>query len=283
VFDTLSDIIRGDRGYPLQLSLVSAGIAALRCKYRWSPRGSLLSASLAEVDAASQLRSVLNITAWNPGFETLSLKRCALVGSGDVLDGAKRGRDIDSCSVVIRLNRIPTVGFFEDFGRRTDIVILDNNRSVQIMGNHTTSDGNIDCAEPGSGCFGSGIVYTGANGCSGAYRPWPPQQSFVGCFHENMTKFIRANMPHHPTSGWRAFVVFAAVCEQLDVYGFGGKTSSTATADGHHEWSKHPIGQEHSKESAIANGSWHRIEGNQDMRQWFKAAVGDVHMIDVHY
>ncbi|CAK0869765.1 unnamed protein product [Prorocentrum cordatum] len=55
---------------------------------------------------------------------------------------------------------------------------------------------------------------------------------------------------HVPSTGFVAFLTFLPVCQELDLFGFGGY----ATADGHGEWSGHDLGAEHDIEDAIAAG-----------------------------
>ncbi|CAK0869767.1 unnamed protein product [Prorocentrum cordatum] len=55
---------------------------------------------------------------------------------------------------------------------------------------------------------------------------------------------------HFPSTGFVAFLTFLPICQELDLFGFGGY----ATADGHSEWSGHDLGAEHDIEDAIAAG-----------------------------
>eukprot|EP00027_Filamoeba_sp_ATCC50430_P008377 CAMPEP_0168559180 /NCGR_PEP_ID=MMETSP0413-20121227/10380_1 /TAXON_ID=136452 /ORGANISM="Filamoeba nolandi, Strain NC-AS-23-1" /LENGTH=450 /DNA_ID=CAMNT_0008590379 /DNA_START=95 /DNA_END=1443 /DNA_ORIENTATION=+ len=49
--------------------------------------------------------------------------RCAIVGNGGSLRGSKRGAEIDSHDVVVRLNLAPFLNFSEDVGSRLDIAV----------------------------------------------------------------------------------------------------------------------------------------------------------------
>merc|ERR1719277_2721590 len=55
-----------------------------------------------------------------------NLRCCALVGSSSSMMGKRHGPDIDAFDTVIRVNRIPSPRFFQDFGRRTDIVFVND-------------------------------------------------------------------------------------------------------------------------------------------------------------
>merc|ERR1719215_2584345 len=48
--------------------------------------------------------------------------RCAIVGGASTLEGRGKGAEIDAHDTVIRVNRIPTTQFQEDFGLRTDVL-----------------------------------------------------------------------------------------------------------------------------------------------------------------
>uniref|UniRef100_A0A8C8RD62 Type 2 lactosamine alpha-2,3-sialyltransferase n=1 Tax=Pelusios castaneus TaxID=367368 RepID=A0A8C8RD62_9SAUR len=52
-------------------------------------------------------------------FNSVSCKRCVVVGNGGVLRNKTLGEKIDSYDVVIRMNNGPIIGYEEDVGRKT--------------------------------------------------------------------------------------------------------------------------------------------------------------------
>lgn len=270
-----------------------------------------------EQSGLERLRSLIDLTNVGPGFENARFHTCALVGSGDILVGAKRGKEIDAHDYVIRVNRIPTSEFVEDFGNRTDIITLVSlRRRIQYMGDrHYASSIPVsqpipNCSDARSGCHAVGVLQVwgpassdfdwlftdeGGEGAwlrgGGAAEGWlgeggvqsyplPNWQShpLVGVVHTNVTDLILTLLPQKVSSGFRAFVVFAALCDQLDVYGFGSKNGSDATADGHPEVG-HNLDGEHAIEYMIAAGDWSRIMSPSAMSEWYKGHVGNVKIL----
>jgi hypothetical protein len=236
--------------------------------------------------ARERLSSVMELLTVNPGFENVDLTRCALVGSGDILEGEGRGKEIDGHSLVIRMNRIPTPEFFDDFGQRSDIVLINIKRNVKTMGEGK----DVSCADPDSGCHQSGILFGGMGLC-GRERDFSSSHSFVGCYLNDTQTFIEtalhSNQPNcgkkcgknWPSCGFGAALVFASVCDQLDVYGFGGKKDPRSTADGHREEEVHHIEDEHAIEAAMSSGSCDRIKQEGIMGQWWWTHAGIVNFV----
>lgn len=63
-----------------------------------------------------------------------ALRRCAIVGSGDVLTGAELGAEIDHHDLVVRINRLPTESYYKDFGNKTSILFALGKRDVHGHG-----------------------------------------------------------------------------------------------------------------------------------------------------
>merc|ERR1719414_2530699 len=81
------------------------------------------------------------------------------------------------------------------------------------------------------------------------------------------------------TTGFMAFLTFAPLCAELDVYGFAGSN----TADGHVEWSEHPLDTEHYLEHQIGRKDWadmaldyERFPGLKQFWPWYKDQIGYV-------
>ncbi|XP_051789204.1 LOW QUALITY PROTEIN: ST3 beta-galactoside alpha-2,3-sialyltransferase 3a [Erpetoichthys calabaricus] len=58
-----------------------------------------------------------------PSLDSLSCKRCIIVGNGGILANKSLGTKIDEYDIVIRLNEAPVVGFEKDVGKKTTIRI----------------------------------------------------------------------------------------------------------------------------------------------------------------
>jgi len=73
----------------------------------------------------------------------LSFNNCALVGASPILNGAGHGADIDSHDTVIRVNRLPTPEYADDFGKKTDVyfanLLIARQGKTVLMGGEETS------------------------------------------------------------------------------------------------------------------------------------------------
>lgn len=261
----------------------------------WNLRARALSAHAVSKDG---LRWAVNLTDVNTDLEKVSLKTCALVGSGDILTGAARGEEIDAHDLVIRVCRIPVPEFFADFGTRTDVVVNAQDTPVQSMRPETIGGGVVDCSEEDSGCHSAGIVTLGISFDSDEYAPqrqWNRSHMFVGHFYPHNRQLALhftqgADKLKRPTTGFAAFLAFSSVCDRLDVYGYGGRGNSRDTADHHVVDDGHQLDVEHEIEAAIAAGDWAGIRQAADMPEelageWrsYQKHVGKITLIDVEY
>lgn len=191
-------------------------------------------------------------SAWT-GSEPEEFPDCALVSSADNLRGRALGADIDAHSIVIRINRLPTEAFREDFGNRTDILWANH---WEADTGHVTLLGppKADCKHELSHpkCFASRDCHGGGEGCptmavvserQSIHKRWrhAPVPTFT-----MIPKVMKAVMSlkycyARPSAGFWAFVTFLPTCRKMTLYGFSG----TGTADGHVMFSKHSFDAEH--------------------------------------
>lgn len=192
--------------------------------------------------------------------------RCALIGASPLMKGMGHGVDIDDYDVVIRINRIPTPEFHQDFGSRTDILYA--NSMDMYTGNVSLMGGGDDvkkkvCSQ--SSCDYLGMIFRGDYGCEfdKLQSAWGKDTgSVLGCTTRSVTKIAYAfkllqNV--EPTSGFMAFLTFAPLCHQFILYGFSGD----GAIDGHTEWEGHSLYYEHIILNAIADGRWNEIETDE--------------------
>ncbi|KAI5103565.1 ST6 (alpha-N-acetyl-neuraminyl-2,3-beta-galactosyl-1, 3)-N-acetylgalactosaminide alpha-2,6-sialyltransferase 1, tandem duplicate 1, partial [Silurus meridionalis] len=74
-----------------------------------------------------------------PNGSTDGCIRCAVVGTGGILYGSKRGKEIDSHDYVFRVNGAVTKGFEEDVGNKTSVYVHTSFSLIQsslILRNH---------------------------------------------------------------------------------------------------------------------------------------------------
>jgi len=189
--------------------------------------------------------------------------RCALVGSSPMLRAKGHGRDIDSFDIVIRVNRVPTEEYYEDFGQRTDILY---SNAMEMYSGEVTLMGNSDEAEKHkcgqAQCDYLAMVFSGDYGCDleKLQKAWGQEVPFVlGCTTRNVTKAaygFQLLESVEPTSGFMAFLTFVPLCHEFVLYGFAGD----GAIDGHTEWKGHSLYHEHKLLHWIQEGQWAKIE-----------------------
>jgi hypothetical protein len=195
-----------------------------------------------------------------------------------LLKGRGHGVDIDSFDIVIRVNRVPTPQYYEDFGKRTD-VLYSNSMSmykglVTLMG-HGDDVKTIDCRPPH--CDYLGMIFRGDYGCDfdKLKQTWGTDTSYVlGCTARNVTKIaysFKLLQTVEPTSGFMAFLTFAPLCHDFVLYGFAG----SGAIDGHTEWEGHSLFYEHQILNAIADGGIDQIEF-AEAQEWLKQHLPNV-------
>jgi len=199
-------------------------------------------------------------------------QRCALIGASPMLQGRGHGRDIDSFDIVIRVNRVPTDEYYEDFGQRTDILyanaIAMYTGEVALMGNGDNVT-TIDCGQNSTQCDYLAMVFRGDYGCDfeKLQKAWGEEAPFVlGCTTRNVTKAaygFQLLESVEPTSGFMAFLTFAPLCHEFVLYGFAGN----GTIDGHTLWQGHSLYYEHELLRWIEEGKWDKIQ-LPESREW---------------
>jgi hypothetical protein len=213
------------------------------------------------------------ITQWS--FSKLDFTRCALVGASGVMVGSNAGGDIDGHTAVIRLNRMPTPDFHRDFGARTDVLFLSKEWSgaVAMMGGETPQTSK--CTDV-PGCPEAAILVRGdLERCDPDHMAytWGPTHPLVGCTHANVSRMVATGFStlHGllATAGLQAFFTFLPVCGELDLYGFGG----TSTSDGHIESTEdHNLEEEHKIQDKVINRQWDDLPWRNTFKEfdWIK-------------
>lgn len=209
-------------------------------------------------------------------FRSLDLKRCALVGASSVMAGTNAGAEIDGHDAVIRLNRLPTEAFHPDFGTRTDILFV----SFEWRGEVALMSGeqaNVAWCHEVDHCNTTAIVSrSDVAPCDlpAMVDTWGPTHPLLGCQQKNISRMVATGFASlqgmMPTTGLQAFFTFLPVCDELNLYGFGGRD----TADGHTEWNGHNLYEEHIIEDKIAAGQWDDI--------FFRRAYPEVDFLRAH-
>eukprot|EP00747_Dinoflagellata_sp_TGD_P184086 gnl/TRDRNA2_/TRDRNA2_39421_c0_seq1.p1 gnl/TRDRNA2_/TRDRNA2_39421_c0~~gnl/TRDRNA2_/TRDRNA2_39421_c0_seq1.p1 ORF type:complete len:326 (+),score=10.84 gnl/TRDRNA2_/TRDRNA2_39421_c0_seq1:79-1056(+) len=209
-------------------------------------------------------------------------ENCALVGSSASLEGQRLGSSIDAHFPIIRVNRMPTSDYADDFGCRTDILYMNGWESrshrITLMGSakswckdksHPYCYRSIDCSKGGPGC----PLLSVNDNCRDIKRNWKSSTAPVGCYHTNITRVINevtkklAPSQGFLSSGLRAFLGFAPLCNRLTLYGFKG----ASMADGHDMDPRHNFTAEHAFYDRVKAG--HLTE--QDWGDSMSFALGE--------
>ncbi|XP_060796314.1 alpha-N-acetylgalactosaminide alpha-2,6-sialyltransferase 1-like isoform X2 [Neoarius graeffei] len=176
--------------------------------------------------------------------------RCAVVGTGGILNGSKMGKEIDSHDYVFRMNGAVLKGFEEDVGNKTSVYVHTSFSLTQSMiglgkygFKHIPHDEGIKYVLIPEGMrdfnWLEGLLEK-KRMTSGAYRGYRPftyygdrfQEDKFYVLHPDFLRYVRNRfMPsktlnghawaiYRPTNG--AFTVFLALhtCDIVDLYGF---------------------------------------------------------------
>lgn len=195
------------------------------------------------------------------------LRCCALVGSSSSLQGRGQGREIDSYDTVIRVNRIPSPSFYADFGRRADIVFVNDQHwfrpTIPVLGSK-----DLDCTQAGN-CNFTVIL--------SAWQPYPWRDWYnisrfwarahchVGHQVDEVADWLRGYLPwqpgkrdhFHASGGLHAFVTMASQCAFTRLFGFGGPQT---TVDGHNVSSFHNFRAERDLMEVIGSGDGKKLK-----------------------
>jgi len=229
-------------------------------------------------------------------FTDLNFNRCALVGASNVLVGAAKGTEIDGHDAVIRVNRIPTRGYWNDYGGRTDVLFVTSERGGKVVVMGSGGEDNWDNVGPQEvrcgdldNCRNAAIIRRGDLEKDHHYLPcdklgmakaWGLNHTFVGCQHRNISLLVNSISGlrgKFPSAGLHAFFTFVPVCRELNLYGFGG----SETGDGHREWTGHPLYAEHIAQDQVAAGDWWKLawNGGEPAARWIQTHAGKVEKV----
>mmetsp|Transcript_111988 Transcript_111988/g.317073 ORF Transcript_111988/g.317073 Transcript_111988/m.317073 type:complete len:362 (-) Transcript_111988:97-1182(-) len=245
-------------GRPLSTSTLTGGTTAPRKKGR-KRKPPMKAGNMSLVDV-SRILQTNRTTMTFPTFGS-----CALIGSSPILLKKSHGYDIDKHDTVIRINRLPTEDYFNDFGRKTDVLFgncfTNKLGKVTFMGESVKKCGRpecyrtVDCRHGGPGCsFGMLMFKAGCQSRKKMDSIWGHAPFPVTQVHRNVThgiSHITGRGTHIPSTGFYAFLAFATLCGKLTLYGFGGST----TADGHAvDPNQHSFAWEHGVMRRILGG-----------------------------
>lgn len=215
------------------------------------------------------------------GFRDLNLTRCALVGASASMGGQGAGAEIDGHTAVIRVNRLPTDGFYEDFGERTDFLFLSKDQSGEVAMMGGDEPDVVKCRDA-KGCDDAAIIVrSDQEFCDLGLlaKSWGSTHPMVGCQHANVSRMVALGFSSLPSmlasTGMQAFFTFLPVCGELTLYGFGGFNA----ADGRSMWKdKYNLYDEHVIQGLIADGRWDEIPWNKQFSEaeWLRTNAAKV-------
>jgi hypothetical protein len=231
-------------------------------------------------DGCDRLADVVDIVRQD-GSQDLNLTRCALVGAAATLSGKGAGAEIDNHTAVIRVNRMPTESFHEDFGKRTDFLFLSKAMAGEVVLMGGGEPEVVKCDDV-KGCDGVAIIVRTDQESCDTYplaKSWGPTHPLVGCQHANLSTMVAKGFSSLPnmlvSTGMQAFFTFLPVCSELTLYGFGGLHA----ADGHDMWKdNYNVYDEHIVQGMVADGKWYDIPWTSEFSEveWFRANAARV-------
>jgi len=209
---------------------------------------------------------------------TLSAKfnRCAIVGSSSGLAKTSFGDEIDSHETVVRINRLPSMAFAPFVGHKTTILFtgpVSHHRSrfgpkgFEAQGLNRGKAFEVLCPYNATTEFCSFqdlVFHSGLLRIGRRWRDvypvnfpgWAPNSSKYNIAYQS-TKILGAVRalekhvlkydyeasadPMRGTSGLNALFTFAPLCNEVDMYGFGGND----TVDAHRSIGVHSLHKEH--------------------------------------
>lgn len=246
--------------------------------------------------ASADVQSVLLARA-QQGFEQVHFGRCALIGASSLMKGSGAGVHIDTYDTVIRVNHFSASSSAADFGRKTDVLFLNNVTAldsdlVTLMRGgaqaDTDDDVPVSCGQSFVDCRKAAIVVKGDWGCdvSRLVEVWGLDHSLVGCPRRNisdvawhMKMFHGPGQRFEPSTGFQALLTFLPLCRNLDLFGFGG----SETADGHTDPDIHPVESENKVEEMIIRNAWGNISWYPKMpdeAKWMWARAAKVRSVN---
>ncbi|CAK0812451.1 unnamed protein product [Prorocentrum cordatum] len=130
-----------------------------------------------------------------------------------------------------------------DFGTKTDVFFMNHPafrfEDVEMLQRKGMTPRRTSCREMDN-CKRAAILQRGDNHCSPqemASQYWGWDHSMVGCVHPNVSlvaygfRYLEDLEGGQPSTGFQAFLAFLPLCQELDLFGFGG----SAAVDGHFE------------------------------------------------
>jgi len=176
--------------------------------------------------------------------------------------------------------------FWSDFGSKTDVLFINHEDALkEVVDVFQKSKGGkplrISCQEM-ENCRSAAIVQRGDWRCDQKEMAeiWGRNHSMIACVRGNISSVgwsFSTLQKFQPSTGLQAFLAFLPLCQELDLFGFGG----TATADGHHEWEGHSLVEEHRIQDKIAAGEWQKLPWSRDPSAlpWIKERAAKVRKV----
>uniref|UniRef100_A0A672KBQ5 alpha-N-acetylgalactosaminide alpha-2,6-sialyltransferase n=1 Tax=Sinocyclocheilus grahami TaxID=75366 RepID=A0A672KBQ5_SINGR len=155
---------------------------------------------------------------WENGAHRSECIRCAVVGNGGILNGSRKGKEIDEHDYVFRVNGAALTGFENDVGSRTSFYTFSTNTMRNSIPLHTQRRLNLIIMHISF----SPPTYFGEDVTVEKFKIYHPdfirylRNRFL---HSNLLK-TGARRIYRPSTG--AVMLLAAIhtCDQVDAYGF---------------------------------------------------------------
>ncbi|XP_038072777.1 alpha-N-acetylgalactosaminide alpha-2,6-sialyltransferase 2-like [Patiria miniata] len=210
--------------------------------------------------------------------------RCAVIGNGGMMNGSKKGKEIDAHDYVFRVNVALTKGYEEDLGTKTSFYCF----TMVTLSNSLRGGGRLGFKEPP---YEKGIRYVffadndwtysylnavlnnrPAPRSADKYRRTPPnfvknlQAEDVKLVHPDFQRYLKWSWVnstaqhktvHRPTTGAIMLLLALHTCDEVNVYGFGGSYSKFSEHYYDKKFTKHIFFANH--DNNAENALWKRL------------------------
>ncbi|KAG9277835.1 CMP-N-acetylneuraminate-beta-1,4-galactoside alpha-2,3-sialyltransferase isoform X1 [Astyanax mexicanus] len=174
-----------------------------------------------------------------PELDSLSCKRCIIVGNGGILSNKSLGSKIDEYDVVVRLNEAPVSGFEKDVGSKTTMRITYPEGAIQKIERYEKSSLFVISAfkPPDIKWFRQMVFKERLRGTEGFWKSVarsvprePEHMRILNPFFIQEAAFRFIGLPHNnglmgrgniPTLGTVAITMALHNCDEVAVAGFG--------------------------------------------------------------
>ncbi|XP_038074049.1 alpha-N-acetylgalactosaminide alpha-2,6-sialyltransferase 2-like [Patiria miniata] len=206
---------------------------------------------------------------------------CAVIGNGGILNGSKKGKEIDANDYVFRVNTALTEGYEEDVGSRTSfycfgMITLSNTLAGgwKTKFKQLPNDEGIRYVFFADGYWAYTYLASVLHGGKGTVLgnrypvrfPKKLQANDIKLVHPDFERYLKwswvnstyqRNQIHRPTTGGIMLLLALHTCDEVNVYGFGGSYTKFSEHYYDKSYNKHVNYANH--DNAAENRLWKKL------------------------